>query len=107
MPRKKYTPCGQNRLTLSLSFSRGMQQPRIQALHKAYLELSEKDQRVIDGMVRMLIDHPRFEGRQFGPVGAFELLGAVGEFLARRDVNLNPLATWDAVLKEEKSGKTS
>jgi hypothetical protein len=83
MPRKSVVPVGSNGLTLSLMFSRGMNDPRIRQLHNVFLTLEPEDQQVIEGIVMALVHHPRFNQHPFGPVRAFELVGALGEFLAK------------------------
>jgi hypothetical protein len=84
MPSKKFKPVGSNGLTLTLMLSRGMNDPRIAHLHDAFLKLESDEQQAIEGIVMMLADHPRFKAHVFGPVRAFELVGALGEWLASR-----------------------
>jgi hypothetical protein len=83
MPRMTIIPGGSNGLTLSLTFSRGMNDPRIRHLHRAFLKLDPDEQQCIEGIVMMLVDHPKFKQHPFGPMRAFELVGALGEFLAK------------------------
>jgi hypothetical protein len=82
VPRKHVVPVGSNGLTLSLMFSMGMNDPRIRQLHDTFLRLEPDEQQAIEGIVMALVHHPRFNQHPFGPVRAFELVGALGEFLA-------------------------
>ena len=84
MPSKKFKPVGSNGLTLSLIFSKGMNDPRIRQLHNVFLTLEPDEQQAIEGIVMALVHHPRFKQHPFGPVRAFELVGALGEFLASK-----------------------
>lgn len=62
--------------------AKGLENPRIRELHEAFKQLDKADQQEIESCVQILANHSRFDGKNFGPVAAFELLGAIGEKLA-------------------------
>ena len=80
MPRKTIRPSETNNLTIHLSLHREDSSKRVLQLERAFEKLEAHDQQVIDGCVMALASDPRLRG--MGYKAAFELVGALGEWMA-------------------------
>lgn len=99
MPRKTIKPILTNSLTLILTTQRAfakkkrpeneLHAARLRELHAAFKALSEHDQQIIEGCVTALSCHPRFDGYGLSQVSAFELMGALGEFLIKKELGID------------------
>ena len=80
MPRKTIRPSKTNNLTFHLSSNREDSSQRVLQLERAFELLDAHDQQVIEGCVVALANDPRLRG--MGYKAAFELVGALGEWMA-------------------------
>ena len=83
MPRKTIRPNKTNNLTFHLSFHREDSSKRVLQLERAFEQLDVHDQQVIEGCVVALASDPRLKGMGYKLV--FELVGALGEWMARNE----------------------